>query len=272
MRADDPRADAARMVDDLLELYAIHALPADEAVAFEHALGVLDEASRRRAVADIRSTRDAVARWAAERAATPDPRVRDSVLSSIDRADSTRSVGDEPVAVGDQPVATDELAARRARRRRLAVAVSSAAAALLLVVGGVVIGRSTVSPPADQPSIAQSDQMAAMQNVMSRSDVEVHRTEMTGMPGTVVVASSRSADQAVVVLDGAQQPPSQRVYQLWLIGNSHAPKSAGLVSSVAGQSPIVVTGLTDSRTIGMTVEPDGGSPQPTGAVVAAVSF
>ncbi|MEH3153799.1 MAG: anti-sigma factor [Gordonia paraffinivorans] len=265
MRADDPRADAARMVDDLLELYAIHALPADEATAFERALGLLDESSRRQAVADIRSTRDAVARWAAEHAENPDPRLRDRVLSTVDRDDATRPTGDGAVV-------TDELAARRARRRRVAVAVSSAAAALLLVVGGVVIGRSTLSTPADQPSVAQSDQLTALQSVMARSDVEVHRTEMTGMPGTVVVASSRSADKAVVVLDGAQQPPSERVYQLWLIGNSHAPKSAGLVSSVSAQSPVVVTGLTDSRTIGMTVEPDGGSPQPTGAVVAAVTL
>ncbi|WP_299569313.1 anti-sigma factor [uncultured Williamsia sp.] len=265
MRPDDPTTDAGRMVEDLLELYAIHALPDDEAQAFERALGALDESSRRRAVAEIRSTRDAVSRWAGEYAENPGPQVRERVLTSVARRESAHA----PV---DRAVVTDELAARRARRRRMAVAISSAAAALLLVVGGVVIGRSTVSSPADQPQIAQSDQMAAMQNVMSRSDVEVHRTEMTGMPGTVVVASSRSADKAVVVLEGAQQPPSERIYQLWLIGNSHAPKSAGLVSSVAGQSPIVVTGLTGSRTIGMTVEPDGGSAQPTGAVVAAVTF
>ena len=265
MRADDPRADAGRMVDDLLELYAIHALPDDEARAFEDALGVLDETSRRRAVSEIRSTRDAVARWVAGYAESPDPRVRDRVLSAVDRTDS----GEGPV---DDAHVVDELAARRARRRRVAVAISSAAAALLLVVGGVVIGRSTVSSPADQPQIAQSDQMDALQSVMAESDVEVHRTEMTGMPGTVVVASSRSADKAVVVLDGAQQPPSQRVYQLWLIGNTHAPQSAGLVSSVAAQSPVVITGLTNSRTIGMTVEPDGGSAQPTGDVVAAVTI
>ncbi len=265
MRADDPRADAGRTVDDLLELYAIHALPDDEAQAFEFALGVLDESARRRAVAEIRSTRDAVARWAVEYAESPDPRLRERVLSSVDLDD----VADDRV---DDVVVTDELAARRARRRRVAVAVSSAAAALLLVVGGVVIGRSTVSSPADQPQIAQSDQMNALQSVMAQSDVEVHRTEMTGMPGTVVVASSRAVDKAVVVLDGAQQPPSRRVYQLWLVGNTHAPKSAGLVSSVAAQSPVVVTGLTDSRTIGMTVEPDGGSAQPTGDVVAAVTL
>lgn len=267
MRADDPRADAGRMVDDLLELYAIHALPTEEAQAFEQALGVLDETSRRRAVAEIRSTRDAVARWAAEHAESPDPRLRERVLTSVERGEIP---GDGPI--DEQPVPADELAARRSRRRRMAVAVSSAAAALLLVVGGVVIGRSTVSTPTPQQSVAQSAQMATLQSVMSRPDVEIHRTVMTGMPGTVVVASSRSADTAVVVLDGAQQPPSERVYQLWLIGNAHAPKSAGLVTSVSTESPVVVTGLTDSRTIGMTVEPDGGSPQPTGDVVAAVTL
>jgi anti-sigma-K factor RskA len=260
MRADDNLSDARRMVDDLLELYAIHALPTEEAQAFEAALGEVDEATRRRVVDEIRETRDAVARWAVEFAETPAPSVRERVLTAVNRPEAAT------------PAVSDDLTARRARRngrRRIAVAVSSAAAAVLLVVGGVIVGRSTVSTPVEQPPVAQSDQ--TLQSVMSRPDVEVHRTQMTGMPGSVVVASSRSADKAVIVFDGAQSPPTEHVYQLWLIGNTHKPRSAGMVSSVS-TTPVVVTGLTDSRTIGMTVEPDGGSPQPTGDVVAAVTF
>ncbi|MGZ8177939.1 anti-sigma factor [Williamsia sp. SKLECPSW1] len=267
MRADDTtRRDAGRMVDDLLELYAIDALPAEETQAFENALTVLDEPSRRRAVAEIRRTQDAVARWAAQHAEEPGPQARRRVLAALDRDRADGTASPAPVAP------EDELAARRARRRRTAVAISSAAAAIILVVGGVLIGRSTVSTPEQQPSIAQSDRTPTLQSVMSRPDAEVHRTEMAGMPGTVVVASSRSADTAVVLLDGAQQPPTQRVYQLWLIGNTHSPRSAGLVDSVSPETSVVVRGLNGSRTIGMTVEPEGGSTQPTGDVLAAVTI
>ncbi|GAA2058876.1 anti-sigma factor [Williamsia deligens] len=271
MSDETAREDAGRMVDDLLELYAIDALPADEMRAFEESLAVVDAIHRRRAVAEIRGTREAVARWAAEYEFAPRAEVRAGVLSSLDAR-----VGSDPrpaaTGSGAAPVVVDELAARRSRRRRIAVAMSSAAAALILVVGGVLIGRSTVTSDNPPPSIAQSDQMAQLQSVMSRPDAEVHRTQMTGMPGTVVVASSRSADTAVVLLEGAQQPPTERAYQLWLIGNAHSPRSAGLVTEVSAQAPVVITGLADSRTIGMTEEPEGGSPQPTGEVLAAVTI
>lgn len=285
-----PDPSAQGTVDDLLELYSIDALDPHEVQLFESALLSLSAPDRVQAVERIRQTRDAVGRMAAEVAAVPPVHLRARILDAIDAGDiapaapdtasTISSLASAELPMGDvsepatpaQPEATDELAARRlGRRRRIALAVTSAAAAVVLVVGGVFVGRSVLSDPAtDQPAVAQSNSFDELRNVMSASDAEVHRTEMTGIPGTVVVASSRSMDRAVVLLDDAPHPPQNRAYQLWLIGNDHAPRPAGLVDAAATAKAIVVTDLAGSRTVGMTVEPATGSPQPTGEVVAAV--
>ena len=284
-----PDPTARGTVDDLLELYAIDALEAHEVQLFETALLSVTADERVEAVERIRQTRDAVGRMAVEVAAAPPVHLRARILDAIDAEDiapaaPTAAPGASSLASTEFPMAEttaptpgqasvhDELAVRRlGRRRRIALAVTSAAAAIVLVVGGVFVGRSVLSEPStDKPAVAQSDSFDQLRNVMSASDAEVHRTEMTGIPGTVVVASSRSMDRAVVLLDDAPQPPDQHAYQLWLIGNDHSPRPAGLVDAAATKKAIVVTGLTGSRTVGMTVEPSTGSPQPTGAVLAAV--
>ncbi len=284
MRPDPTPVDT---VDDLLELYSINALDALETQLFETALLSLTAADRVAAVERIRATRDAVGRMAVEVAAVPPVHLRARILDAIDSGDIAPDAGPtisslssaelpmgeasgQPTPVEPQP--TDELAARRlGRRRRIALAATSAAAAIILVIGGVFVGRSVLSDPAtDRPAVAQSDSFDQLRNVMSASDAEVHRTEMTGIPGTVVIASSRSMDRAVVLLVDAPHPPQDRAYQLWLIGNDHAPRPAGLVDAAATRTAIVVTDLAGSRTVGMTVEPATGSPQPTGEVVAAL--
>ncbi len=284
-----PDPDPQATIDDLLELYAIDALEPREMDLFESALSALPGFQRERAVEEIRRTRDAVGRMAAECSTVPSVAVRARILDAID-TDCTRrplrSVtdgarisasasaelpwSDTPTSAGHRP---DDLSRRRAdRRRRIALSVTSAAAAIILVVGGVVIGRSWDSSPAPTgPTVAQSNPLDDLRDVMSAQDAQMHRTKMTGMEGTVVVASSRSLDTAVVLLDGAAQPPAVHTYQLWLIGNNHPPKSAGLVNG-ATTDPVIITGLSGSRTVGMTVEPVGGSVQPTGEVLAAVTI
>ncbi|MGJ0118822.1 anti-sigma factor domain-containing protein [Williamsia sp. MIQD14] len=286
-----PDRDPRELVDDLLELYAIDALDRGERASFEAALSAVDEERRIAAVTEIRRTHDAVARMAAEHTVIPPVAVRRALLDAVasERLGAVRplrSVPSDPVgpvsqdipaiSVDEPPLvnAADELSARRTRRRRLAMSVASAAAALLLVIGGVVIGRSSVSTPEPStPAVAAgSVELEQLRAVMSAQDAEMHRTQLTGMPGTVVVASSRSMDTAVVLLDSAPVPANAQTYQLWLIGNAHAPKSAGLITDASASTPVIVHGLDQSRTVGMTMEPRGGSPQPTGDVLAAVSI
>ena len=78
-------------------------------------------------------------------------------------------------------------------------------------------------------------------------------------------------DSLVLVLRGLQPLPTGQTYQLWLIPADNAPVSAGLVHVSDGESPNVTTDVTLTTetfaTVGLSVEPAGGSAQPTGNIV-----
>jgi len=64
-------------------------------------------------------------------------------------------------------------------------------------------------------------------------------------------------------------PPSDKIYQLWLVPSAGAPVDAGLVSANQ-QSGAVVVRLTPglvAKAFAVTMEPLGGVPQPTGPKV-----
>jgi anti-sigma-K factor RskA len=74
---------------------------------------------------------------------------------------------------------------------------------------------------------------------------------------------------AVVVISGLPPLEAGKTYQVWLIGN--APVSAGLLTvDEHGQSVLIVTSTESIRSfksLGISIEPAGGSPQPTGEIV-----
>jgi anti-sigma-K factor RskA len=62
-------------------------------------------------------------------------------------------------------------------------------------------------------------------------------------------------------LSGYGDLPAGRVHQLWLMRPGAQPRSLGLFTA---DTPLVATGLDRTATsLAVTVEPDGGSPQPT---------
>ena len=75
-------------------------------------------------------------------------------------------------------------------------------------------------------------------------------------------------NQAVLFLRDLPELEPGRSYQVWLIPSESAPESAGLIERHAGQPylPFLVTPQTPLRNylaIGVSVEPEGGSPAPT---------
>jgi hypothetical protein len=78
---------------------------------------------------------------------------------------------------------------------------------------------------------------------------------------TIGVIASASEGRAVVTLSGYGDLPGDRVHQLWLMRPSAQPRSLGLFE---GDTPLVTSDLDKSAaSLAVTVEPDGGSPQPT---------
>ena len=84
-----------------------------------------------------------------------------------------------------------------------------------------------------------------------------------------LIADPKS-DSAVLVIAGLAQLEVGKTYQVWLI-QGQTPVSAGLLSvDASGQAVLIVTSdvsISSFSALGISIEPDGGSTQPTGDIV-----
>jgi anti-sigma-K factor RskA len=86
-------------------------------------------------------------------------------------------------------------------------------------------------------------------------------------PGTLRVVYSKDQAQAVLVGSDLSDPGADKTYQLWAIDGT-TPASAGLFSPSDGSVDQVVEAPSSSPDAwGVTVEPEGGSPAPTGEIL-----
>jgi anti-sigma-K factor RskA len=151
--------------------------------------------------------------------------------------------------------------------RRLAIPLA-AACLVVAVVLGVLLGMAR-----SQLNTARTEQrqVAAVLNAPGARIVTV-RTALGGS-ATVVVASR--LHELVFTSRGMPAQPGSKVYQLWLMRADGTATSAGLLSlSPDGTTvPVLASGLVHGDRVGVTVEPAGGTTQPTTTpiVVIAVS-
>ena len=94
-------------------------------------------------------------------------------------------------------------------------------------------------------------------------------TVTNGGVATVVLAADRH--ELAVVTTGLPALPAGKVYQLWLIGKPKIVSAGLLPAAKNGQTPAVLaTGVVKGDTLGLTVEPAGGSAQPTTTPILAL--
>lgn len=78
-------------------------------------------------------------------------------------------------------------------------------------------------------------------------------------------------ESGLLVLRNLPPLPAQQTYELWLIPSEGSPIPAGLVQVAADGSntfSIALAGQpTDYAAVGLSIEPAGGSPLPTGPIV-----
>lgn len=127
-----------------------------------------------------------------------------------------------------------------------------AAAAIVLVVGGAVAG------------LQLSNQPSAAQQIAAAADYEQVVVPMDD-GGSVTAMWSASLGRAALRIEGMAEPPSDRVYQAWLIRTDGRAEPAG--TFMAGEDLDMTVALAaemqSGDAIGITVEPAGGSPTPT---------
>ena len=244
-------------VHTLTGAYVLDALSPEEKTGFELHLDSCHDCAT-----DVAELAEAVARLGVAAEHKVPPRLKMAVLT---RVAETRQL--PPLVEGSAhlaaplPAVTDQVSELRPRKRFGRRSLLAAAAAVLAVAAGL-----GVAVDQHRDVVAARQDNAELVRVLGQSDARTVHQQVSG-GGQATVVASRRADAVVVVLRGLPELPSGRTYQLWLIKGAGA-RSAGLAG--ADQTKLV-RGLGDAATIGLTVEPAGGSVAPTMKPIATVS-
>ncbi len=238
-------------IHELAALYALDALTPDETQEFETHLA--DCVACQEEVAEMHGVTDQLSR---SLATDPPPTLRSSVLAGI-----TGTAQDPAIAKEPAPPADNVVPLRRRGTSRLPYLVAAASVLLALAFGGWALQSRDDAQTA-------SNREAQIVQLLGAADVQtVTAPAEGGGSGTVVLSDTRN--RAFFVADGLPTLPEDKVYQLWTI--TGAPVPAGTFT--AGSSASLVTlpeAALSADQIAMTVEPKGGSDQPTTSPILAL--
>jgi len=145
-------------------------------------------------------------------------------------------------------------------RRRFRLATLAAAAAVLAVVGAGAVLQPWHDDTTGQVS-------SAADRVLAASDAQ--RVSLTlGGGAHATVVRSASEKKAVLVTRDMTAPPQGKTYELWLQDETGHMSPAGLMSKPGDNKVLLKGDAAKSIGVGITVEPEGGSDQPTSAPIA----
>ncbi|MBK9476943.1 MAG: anti-sigma factor [Tetrasphaera sp.] len=252
---------------DLAAAYALDAVSDSERLSFEAHLIHCPTCQREvAAMREIASDLDLAQPEFDESEFAPLPRIRESLLAVVR---STPQEGEGAGAI-TQTTATpgtyDDLATRRERRERRAQRAArspwsrrpllvAAAVAALLTGGGLAVWQPWAPSPAER--------------VVAAADARTYQ----GTAGAVTAKIVRSTSSDAIAVTEAKLPvlPSGRAYQAWFIDASGRPVSAGMVPDPTFADPLLLPGsATGVTAVAFSIEPAGGSAQPTTTPVLAI--
>lgn len=229
---------------DLIALatpYALHAVPESELADIERRVAAAPPAVAEAFDDEVRAVRETMAVVSAATAVEPPDQLRDRLLTEV---------------------SSDPVVPLRRKPKPWRTTILAAAAALVIGLGALGVGMAL--RPAPSPSTAEQ--------VFAAPDVRTVSGEIpTG--GTATVVFSREKNAGVLVMNNVAPPQPGTVYQMWLIGDK-GPESAGTMDAkaVTPSTTAVLPDLGDSQTLAFTVEPPGGSAQPTSPPFAKLSL
>ncbi|MBI5162055.1 MAG: anti-sigma factor [Micrococcales bacterium] len=265
------RPDARDSADrDLTGAYALSALAPAERAAFERYLET-DEAARTEAV-ELGDT--AVYLGLAVPAEQPPVELKSRLFAMLDAtpqlAPEAETEGDADVAVapviplGSARSVTSGVSApgRIYRFSTRSVAMLAAAAAVLaaVVVGGIAI----------RPTVAPDERSQAISQLRDAPDVRTARSSVDG-GGTAEVMWSTGQRRAAITVSDLKSLSAAQVYELWFIDAAGNPTRAGTFTMDGSSKTMLLSGkMTAGDSIGVTVEPKGGSDAPTTTPIVVV--
>ncbi|EST20495.1 anti-sigma factor [Streptomyces niveus] len=237
--------------------YALHALAPDERAEFERHLEVCPACAQ-----EVRELAATTTRLGLAVAVTPPPALKEQVLRRI------ATERQEPPKVSREPRGAGGGAARGRALSRFALAACLAAAASF---GGVAVWQHQEAQDARAQASDSQQRSEALAAVLAAPDAKIRTGELSdGATGTVVV--SRARDKAAFIASGLPKPPGGKVYQLWF-NDDGTMRDAGLLDPSATSDPVLMAGsVGEASGMGITLEPAGGSPQPTSDPLALMNF
>ncbi len=219
---------------DLAAAYVVDALDADERTEYERHLEGCEACQ-----IDVTRLREPVQAMADVLAEGPSPARRQAVL--------------EEIAVTPQIGAAPNVVPLTPRRNRVATWAMGVAAVLLAVAVGTVF--------------LQLRDQGVVESIATAPDAETVVLEGDGIEARFTYSVLEG--KGFLVPGSLPNVASERTYQLWLI-DSEGPTSAGLFEPK--ERFVVVSDVVGGVTLGVTVEPAGGSPAPTTDVLLQASL
>ncbi|SDU84057.1 anti-sigma factor [Gordonia westfalica] len=276
----DPGDGMSAWLDEHVELYAVSALTEDEISRAERELAALSPRERSAYERRIVEIQAAMAGFASTYAAEAPDDLKGRVLSHV--FDGAAGLGSPtpPSGTPEADIRRDRAMLGRQTRtrqtrirqgpRRAVVVLAAAAVTLVVALGaGVLIGRTTAGEPSPSSTAAEETQQEVL-DVLTAGDATVRAQPLADAHGTITVITSKTADRAVTLLRNQRRPISpDSTFQLWLVGGAENPVPAGLIPG-GDTEPVVVDELGDAQVLAVTVEPAGGSAQPTTPILAQV--
>lgn len=190
---------------------------------------------------------EAAARLGAAGAVAPPIELRDRVLAS---ARTTRQV---PPRVPRNPA--------RPGRARVAVASAAAVAVLAGTVGTTWWVQQNRVDDERARVVAAQQETVRMRVVLAAPDATLRVSRDTSL-GRFTAVYSASQGAAVLTFDELSDVPTGKTYQLWRVSRGTA-RSLAVLPPDARAGSRVVDDLDPGDTLAVSVEDEGGSPQPT---------
>jgi len=137
--------------------------------------------------------------------------------------------------------------------------LGAAAAAVALFAGGVAVG-AFLDDDDSRRTEAESDALAEL---YAAPDARRSSADVEG-DGTATLVWSEQLDRSVVIFDRLDRLSADSVYEAWYINAAGAATPAGTFRAPGGLVFHPLDGsLLRGGTVGVTVEPEGGSDTPT---------
>jgi anti-sigma-K factor RskA len=207
----------------------------------------------------------------------PPPALKSAIMAKI--ATTPQLPAAPPVASPDSAGVREQTGPRKGRSAGVAEtraslrwfrgpvrAIAAVAAAALIFVCGTLVGVRLQNGDG-----ALQQQAAALAQLNQAADTQRASAQVSG-GGTATLVFSPSLGKSALLVDRLDPLPSGKTYELWYIGDKGAEPAGTMQAASRGTTWRVLHGtFRPGDTVGVTVEPEGGSKHPTTKPIVAIT-